>query len=267
MAYRQPAFMTTHSVAGRPISAISTAGGTYLTDPNKRSLVDFRQLELAVYSSGLTTHTLDVDMGSNFLFNRLVIPQGHNLSGATLTVRTDDNSGFTTPTIVGALAVPNFLVIDMALSTIVGERYWRSSFVYGAATAPQLGEYWLGTYNQLSAAAYIDPGFENGFYSQLARQEYPGGIVTAELAPARRRFSLKIVNVDMGSTDYTTLGAVLRLGAGRPFWYWPPDDVAFQDLGPFLVILDKDGTRVQEFPSPTTSPRYSIELSMIEQQL
>jgi hypothetical protein len=259
--------MVSHPVAGRPIASITTGGGTYLTDPNKRSLIDYRVGELAVYSSALASHSLIVDMGSNFTLTQLIVPTGHNLIGATCVVQTDDNVGFATPTLVGSITPANFLVIDLPLTTAVAERYYRLSMGFGSATAPQLGEFWLGVKLQLGASSYVDPEFENGYLAQSARIEYPSGIVAVEKAVARRKFTLKVLNLDMGSTDYGTLSSVLRLGFSRPFWYWPPDDVAFQDQGPFFVILDEDGTRIQEFKSPTTSPRYSVQLAMVEQNL
>jgi hypothetical protein len=264
VTYRPPAFMVTHSVANRSIASITTTGGSYLSDAHKRALIDFRVGDFALYNTVLASALLDVDMGSAFLFNRLVIPFGHNLTGQTIQVETDTSSGFGTPTLVGTLVVPSITPIDLPLTTSVAERYWRFRMTLSPSIAPSFSEFWLGGYSELTADAYVDQAFENGYRSPVIRTEYPSGVATLALATARRRFSLTVRNLDSAGTDYAALAVVLRLGHTRPFWYWPPDTI---DAGPFLVQLEQDGTRVQEFPSPTARTLYQVDLAMAETAL
>jgi hypothetical protein len=264
VTYRAPAFAITHSVATRTIPSITTPGGTYLSDPHKRALIDFRVADFATYNSTLATAVLQVDMGSAYGFNRMVIPFGHNLATHNILIESDTNSGFTTPTFQGSLLVPSILPIDLSLVGTPAERYWRMTMTLSPSIAPSFSEWWLAGYVQLSADAYVDQGFENGYISPVIRTEYPSGTATLALSTARRRFSLVVRNLDSTGADYNALSAVLRLGHTRPFWYWPPDTA---DAGPFFVQLDVDGTRVQEFKAPTARTLYQIEFAMTETAL
>lgn len=75
--------------------------------------------------------------GSPIQFDAVLGAPGHNLSGATLTVKTDDNSGFTTPTTLGSVVATAAAFRVPCTGTV--ERYSRLE-ISGGPTVVELAE-------------------------------------------------------------------------------------------------------------------------------
>lgn len=74
------------------------------------------------------------DQGASPLtFDAVLLASGHNLAGATLTIQTDDNAGFASPTILGSL-VPASTASVLIPCTGTVERYSRLVIAGGPAT-------------------------------------------------------------------------------------------------------------------------------------
>lgn len=261
MSYQQPAFMVNH-----PAAALSAASITdsQLTTAAKRSLIDFRVGDLAVHSIASSVHTTQIDFGSAWGHNRLVIPAGHNLEGETFQVYSDDNSGMTSATLQATSSSSPAGVIDLTMGTpSPAERYWQVNWPSTSA-AWEIPEIWYGARTQLTSPAVVDPTFEASYVSQTISVDYPGGRADIELAPPRRLFSLEVQDVDPSGADYAILVAIAQTGQAFPFWYWPPDSL---DPGPYLVKLVDDVQIEQDFSAPLVAIRYTVSLALIEQTL
>lgn len=80
------------------------------------------------------------DQGASPLtFDTILAPAGHNLNGATLTVETDDNSGFASPTTLGTLVATSSAIRIPCTGAV--ERYSRLRITSGPGTI-QLPELW-----------------------------------------------------------------------------------------------------------------------------
>ena len=257
MSYRQPAFMVEHPVSDLALANLDDSGT--ITDDDKRKLIDFRIGDLP---SSIDAR-IDVDFGGTpaVSVNRLVIPPGHNCNGLDLRVFAD--ATFAPTTKVSALPdaqVTNGAVIDLDCSTAAGtERYWR--FIPASiGTDLEVGEFWLGEYQQL-ASAPVTPDFDSAYVYEQTEVGYPGGSATVELAPPRRSFELTVRNLDPAGADYAVLESVIVQGRSNPFWYWPPDT---ETPGPYLVKLSRDPKRTQDSSAPAVRVRYRVDLEMEE---
>ncbi len=73
-------------------------------------------------TTGVTTESITVDFGSAVTVDRLMI-QGHNFtSGATVTLKADDNSGFSSPESVSVTWRAGTVITDFTAKTY---RYWK----------------------------------------------------------------------------------------------------------------------------------------------
>jgi len=267
MTYRSPAFMVDNllsaitDVANDVDEATNTST---LTNDERRKFIDGRQGVFGIYTAtgvdaGVRVDTLAIPSPAA---NRLVIPSGHDFDTETFEVLHDDGLTLPSPTTASSAAVSGSGVIDRTLSS-GNERYWGFQLSTSSARTYTCAGYWLGVYEQLSTAAAVQPGWQNGFVSQVIETEYPSGIAAVELAAPRRQFSLEVRDIDPSGSDYTILDSVLQ-ARGRSFWYWPPDDT---DEGPFLVRLASEPTRRQEFKAPQQGLRYKFAFDFVEDRL
>lgn len=268
MAYRQPAFMFDSALAAQPIAEVTARNATALTAASQRALIDRRAGPFALITATGANAGAEFDLQTTTLkgFTRGVIPRGHNLAGETVRVISDTTPGMATPTVHATLVGPSDAsAMDFAFAAGSTERYWGFEVTTSSAENFLVGEFALGVFSQLTADAWVQPSFAREYVHGLTDDTFGGRLATVELAPARHRFSLEVLNVTAGSADDLLLDQVIRDGRTAPFWYWPPDDAAAID-GPYLVQLTSSPQRRQESRAPqSTGPRYSVRLEMVEQ--
>lgn len=269
MAYRQPAFMLDHYHSTLPLANIYAKNAVAFSNAQKRAFVDFRPTPLSSFTANGGEAGVEFDNGNTTAgdnWNRAVIPAGHTLAGANLRVIHGTTAGLASFLIAGFVTVPanysDVIDFDFNLFSGAGRRYWGMTYNLSVATVTyQLGEVWIGTRTQLSADAYVQPGFTFDYRHDQAADDFNGRTVTLAISPPRRRFRLEVLNVAPSGADWDVLSDVIRIGRARPFWYWPPDD---QNGGPFLVQVSSDAVRRQENRAPTAGIRYGFSIEMVE---
>lgn len=257
MSYRNPAWIARNLVAEAGVAAISDNNGD-LTTSAKAALIDYHLTDLAVFDAAAADHWIQADLGTaGETWNRLVIPAGHNLDGATVEVL---SGATTTPaTSRGSVVVSGASLIDLSLTENT-DRYVRVTFSTNAAH--ELGELWIGRYRQLTGDGPA-PEFQNGYQSANLVSEFPNREGVVVQAPARRVFTLLHPWTVQSTTDYAITEEVIAIGTGVPHWYYPPDDV---DAGPFLVLMTRDVDREQDHPVPQRERSYTLRgWNMLEQ--
>ncbi len=267
MSYQNPAFMVAHPMASRSISDISARNSGSFTNDSKRALIDSRQGEVAEFTATAANAGFALNFGSisgSGTVNRCVIPAGHNFGGETLEV-ISYNSGVAlpSPTVRSTGAVGASELVDRSFADVIGDRYWGLQISTSLAETFSLTEFWLGNRMELSQGdARIDQGFEREYEHDLAEDNFGGRTTSLELSPARRKFSLRIRDLDPSGADFAALENVIRDGRSKPFWYWTPDST---DTGPYLVKLTRAARRKQSSKVPTTFSRYEMDIDMLEQ--
>lgn len=254
-----PYFVWSHAgrAAGDASVAMSPAASASL--PKYRSLDGFGQ-SLAQHGSSSAAAYWQVDRGAGTLeaVDRLLIPSGHNLGAQTVTVASDDNAGFTTPTTLASFTSAAGL-IEQALTSST-ERYLRVSF--GGTGQWEYGEIWLGRTRTPSSAVVVDPGWKRPPLSNVTVQRFPTGVQGS------------VVN----GPDQRTLGMTLRWVAGpdltlcedlatacgaakAPLWVGAPDDA----VPTTLMWLSAISAWEQDSDVPqATGPTYTVQLELIE---
>ncbi len=103
MSYVAPIFYFLH--AARAPGASVTLSPAAATDFPVYYSYDGRTRHLFKYGSSTANATYTVDRGAAGLeaVDTLIIAAGHNLAGSTIGVSSDDNSAFTSPTIIGGV--------------------------------------------------------------------------------------------------------------------------------------------------------------------
>lgn len=246
------------------LSAISARNASALSDASKRALIDRRAAPSATIVATGANAGVEFDTGviAAKPYTRAVIPRGHNLVAETVRVISDTTAGMATPTVHASMTAPA-ATIPLDFSFVAGslDRYWGFEVTTSSAETFLVGEFSLGIYAALSAAAAVAPSWSQPFVDETAEQDFPGRTALIVLSPPRRRLTLRVVNVIAGSADHSLLESVAQTGRERPFYFWPPDD----SFGPMVVVLEQPATVQQEFPAPSVSIRYAYEFSMAEQ--
>ena len=268
MTFQQPAFMVAHRAAVSAITDFATINSNTFSDDSKRALLDSNQGLLGSFTATTASagFSLDMDAGrAGYTFNRLVIPAGHTFAGFDVVVEGDA----TGPTLPAPVRTSTILavaaeVLDFPItSSVGGPRWWGIKVLLSATEVFSLGEFWLGHRRALATNdARIDTGWERSYEHDLSEDTFGGRTVTLELSPPRRKFSLKVRDLNPSGTDFDILDEVIRDGRSAPFWYWTPDTT---DTGPYLVRLTGAATRVQASTVPTKSVRYEMTIEMLEE--
>lgn len=254
MAYRAPRLMILHAAQTAGVAAITTPAGTFAAG-SQAALIDSRAAALATWTASGTGREIRLDRGAAGLeaIDRLIIPSGHNLATFTsISVDTDDNSGFTTPTTILAAVAVSAGVISLAMTSST-ERYVRLT-IAGTGT-PELGEL---VYSRTRATAgVLNPEWTDERSANVSRFISRAGVEgRAVLGAMRRRFEFEF-EWQSSTSDTLLSDLVTAYGAGASLWLDPPDDTE----APVHVVVADAVARKQDHPVPgagTFSYSYSI---------
>lgn len=258
MAYRSPFFVSHH--------ALRTAGNAAVTVTNeaagfpKYRLLDSRHDALFRFNTSAAGHTIVVDRGAGSLLsiNRAVIPSGHNFSGASVVIESDDNAGFASATTMFTGTIPAGL-FDQVL-TASAERYMRlrvtstgqwelSEFILSVTRTPTVGP----------TPKYTDEQFPT--YSETVLRS--GNAYRLQLGDDRQRFAVEWSAVPVA--EVVSLFDLVWTESGQgiyPVWYGGADST----LAILPVLLTDQIERRQSSPVPLTSGLYfDVRVSMLEQ--
>lgn len=218
MAWRNFRLAFLHALREAGASAISTANAVATTQPVER-LFDGRHGVNFAFDSSESDHDIVVDRGASpEAIDRMVIPAGHNLDGATLVLEGDTTSGFSTPTSLVSEAVAEGLIdIDFSSNS---EQYVRLSFT--GTGQWELPELWLTRTRTMAAGPEPIWGDElrhNALYFSKAG----GEDAAVELSASRRAFSFDLRSLP-AADDSLIQELIAAVGVSRPFLLDPPFD-------------------------------------------
>lgn len=253
MAYRNPAFVARHLGAEVGVSGITSS--TTAAGQGVERLIDYRLGANMKFNAAAANQFVQYDLGNDQTASRLIIPAGHNLSGASYELRAD---GANPPTTVRASGTFGLGLADISWSPEVVARRWR--LVILTSGQWEFGEMWLGRRRQTSTG--VVQGWEAPWSVPQVRREFPARSAVLIEGPARRRWGIE--HRALAGTDLDIYDEVL-VRDGLPFWFFPPDDVI---VTPLLMLLDQGtGERTQDSPEPRSSegPTYTAKLDMTEQ--
>jgi hypothetical protein len=266
MPYRNPIYAFLHAARDAGAAAISTNNAFA---PNAAAfLVDDQAGALGTFTDPETNHQIDLNRGAAGLeeLTSLIIPEGHNLNGSNIRVQTDDNPGFSSPTVIKASTAISSAQQIIAGLTIGGEtarryQYVRLDFPSSGSINPELPELIY------TAQRTTSRGLEPGWLDMLAHNtlEFPkesGAEAALALGPDRRILEYRYRDV-IEAADFALFDELLaECGTARPFWLWPP----WTEEAPLWVRLAANVRQQQDpsVPAATISPRRQIDLSARE---
>jgi len=255
---RLPRFVFLHAARAAGLASVTCSAASVAGFPIVR-LLDGRANALAKFASGAgVTWTVNRGAAGLEAVDRLLIPAGHNLAGATsIEVTSDDSSGFTTPTTLLAAVAVAAGQIDKALAPST-EQYLRMT---AAGTgAWELGELWLGR-TRAPTAGVFDPHWHDPTLPSLVRHEFPSG-ESAVLELGDPKHTWRIEHSWLAGADlavYAELAAAI--GYGRDVFYLDPPD----DAEPArLVELSAAPDREQDAEVPLVELTYTYRLALAE---
>lgn len=260
MGYRNPAFAYAHAARTLGVGALTLTTGTLAAGTLARLIDNLAQgSKLLQVTADASVVAIDLDTGAGGppTIDYLLIPAGHNLDTATVTIQEDDDAGFPSPTQLGQAVSPGAGLIALAL-TAATERYVRLDITSAPATV-EIGE-WILT-NRFELTEGIDPRWSEHQLSNVRLDELPVIDFTTELSPDRRQIHLpwnRLSSANKALLD----GLVSGVGGRRdPFWVWSPDD----STDPAWVRFERDPDGAQGSPVPqVTGPQFDREFRMLE---
>lgn len=265
MSYQNPAFMVAHPASEIAVAEVNPINAAAISNDDRRAFIDGRQGEFGTFTPNALNGAIQFDFGSAVAYNRCVIPKNHiGIAGESVSMTRSASATHSPMTIEGFPAsVVAGEVVDFAVDDTTTDRYWAFQVNDAISVDISLGEIWFGDRIELTAGdGRVDSGFDRSYEHDVAEESFGGRTASLELSPARRKFSLRVRDLDPTGTDFATLEEVIRDGRTNPFWYWTPDDT---DTGPYLVKLTRSATRKQSSKVPLTYSRYEVGLEMLEQ--
>lgn len=195
--------------------------------------------------------------------DRIIIgPNWDRDGGATLQVHEDDNSGYSSATLLTTLVISALDVTAPITepfdATSSDERYirWR---ITGTCT-PVFREVWLTQDRTLSAGP--DPSYTKYPQANLSESETMSGTTWR----VRRSEARELMEYTFRSVDSTDIAIFDDLDTETsnglyPFWFFPPDD----GLDPIFVELIEDVQRQQSSTAPQgTGELWDVTIRMRE---
>lgn len=180
-------------------------------------------------------------------------PSGGFGASSTLTVYSDDNSSFTTPTSRGSIALTNLSTTQhLALVTFASqtERYWRFDFT-NMGTAPDVAMVMAGTYSDITRSWDLGGGphgtsIRHGVRHYNRVDELPDGRKTVMNMRSRGATQRNLSWSLLDKTNYEAIATVHNLCRGSfiPFVMVTDDDTAMSDH--FLMRFSTDAPIVDE---------------------
>lgn len=255
MAYQNPTLMFLH--AGRDAGASAITVTDEASGFPKARLIDDRQKALFKFNTSAANHTIDIDRGAEGLegIDRLLIPTGHNLSGATVTIQADTVSNFATPTALGSGAVPAGLILfGFGTNT---ERYLRVKIETSGQW--ELGEV-IWTHTRAVTLGVVHR-FSDRPEPNFAETTLKGAETFRQIdGPTQRRIVLEWARVSGSDLAiFDDLVSTTQAGALK-FWIDGPDDSL-----PIVQVRAADGIpRTNDSPIPLSEITERISLDLLE---
>jgi len=263
MSYRNFLLAALHAAWDAGVANLTLSAGTENVATPKSRLVD----GMGRYPYSVTPATGEIDLrvdrtatGLEAVDRFLLLP-GHSIGGDTLTIESDDDVAFGTPT---TLFGPTALAAGTALQDLVltssTERYLRFHLTGLDATERDISELWFSRRRQLAQGVRFD--FDVQKISQISRTRGQSGYsATKENGPTLWRAALSWERLE--AADTTILRSIRdAIGGSRdPVWIWSPDASEF-DVA--LFEFDEDLSNPQQHPNPNFALEYTFTLSATE---
>jgi hypothetical protein len=242
MAWQPHRWAYLHAAADAGAAALTVSVAT-ATGFGKENLIDYRAQSLLRLNAAQTAFNVILDRGAAGLeaVDRLVIPSGHNLGAATLTVHRSTTGAFGGEEVqLGTVAAPGAGAIDLALTSST-HRYLRLS-VSGPSAVYEFGELFF-TRVRIPTRGW-DPGYDDRPVRNAETRRTARSYVTTLYGAAQSEIRAKASRYR--GADLTLLDELISfLDLGLPLWYWRPDSAA----KPIYVLGELEG-RVQDSPAP-----------------
>jgi hypothetical protein len=257
MAYQNPAYLFLHVGADAGDAGVFVDVTESTTYP-KRNLIDYRQSSLFKWTNAATYHDIKFNRGAAGLelVNRMIIPAGHNLSGAAYELRsnTADSWGGT----IRASGTFGSGLQDISVSGSSTQQWWRLEI--STSGTWEIPELWLSN-RRVPTGRGPNPFWEARKIPALTEVPFPARSATLALGPNRWLYRVAYDRLD--GTDLAVIDDLMdETGIGLvPFYFDPPDDT----LDPVLVKVNDFTRRQQARTNLTTGMAYNVEFSMIEQ--
>jgi hypothetical protein len=256
MTYRVPSFSSLHAAADAGIAAI-TSDNEHASFPLD-NLIDYRNSSLFKFSTAAVDHWIKIDraaVGENI--NRIIIPAGHNLDGATLSLQYAASDSWP-GTVAEGWTQSGAAIIDRTLDDDSTARWWRLSITTsGQWEIPQL---WLT--RKRTPTRGPDPDWGRYKVSGVRTVAFPSRTASLSLGPVRVQYRMKWNHLD--STDLTIFDELLaEVGVDLlPFYIDPPDD----NDDALLVKIVGRVTLDQDSKNPASDgPAYRAQFTMLEE--
>ncbi len=166
-------------------------------------------------TTGVSSESVTIDFGSAVEIDRLVL-QGHNLTnGSTITLKADDNSGFTSPESVSITWRSGVIITDFTGMTY---RYWKLEIADSGNSDGylELGMFLLGKTEEFNA--YLPRGWERTRLDPAKISVAASGKKFRTTYNRSWRFSITFTDTNpLNSDDYSlALDLLDSVGAGGP---------------------------------------------------
>jgi len=258
VAYVPPYFVFLHAgrLAGDAAITMSPAA---VTDFPKFYTIDGRAQSLAKHGSvGAATWVCDRGAGTLEAIDTLIIPAGHNLGAQTVTVHSDTEGTFATPTLLKSFTSAAGQIMQTFTSPST-ERWVRVSFT-ATGSAWEYGELWLGRKREPAKGPIA--AWPRARVPNVKLLTFDSGVTgSVVLGPSRLTYTLSWQH--LSGTDlaiFNELDVACTPSCDR-FYFQPPDDISALTLMEFGTPMKW----AQDAPDPRyMGATYSVTLDMIE---
>lgn len=261
MAWRVPRFGVIHAMRDAGYSALTIKSGESVASGDYLSYVLDERRETMTFAASDSGHYVAVDTGSPVIvIDRLIIPVGHNLSGADIKVQEDSVVTFDSPaTDLKSYAVPDATQIDLDDVTESQLRYLRVRVLDDMN--PVFPELWLTT--TLAPGQSANPNWKDErFYNILSFVAPSGDRGDLQLGASQRMFELEYPNV-WAAADIAMLDQLIDdVGMEKAFIFDPP----FDDEDSLICRMYQKPERRFSYPAPKTGTKgYTYRFYIVEQ--